>query len=86
MKIIVIQVGDMIRIGLDKLLLYLDMTKEDLHSFMVNTQMPTLELLAEYLSEDSDICDYCGNNYVHVSEEPICEECIEILQNKSSWR
>lgn len=77
---------DMERLGLSKLLDYMDLTKEELHTFMVEERMYTIELLAAYLSEDSQVCSYCCNNYGHMEMGGICDDCLNYIESHEDWR
>ncbi len=81
-----ITVDDMMRLGLGKLLEYLDMSKDELLTFMVEIRAPTLKLLAEYLSQDTGICEYCGDNYVFILDSSICEDCLNYYESHKNWR
>lgn len=81
-----VRVADMERLGLGKLLEYVNMSKDELHAFMVENSLETLEKLAIFLSEDTEICEICGNNYAHMDNCGICDDCFDYLQAHKNWR
>lgn len=79
-----IYADDMIRIGTDKLLEFMDFgNREELAEFMVEMGALTLEHLAELLSQSISICSLCRGDYVDLEEEgTVCKDCIEVIRNK----
>lgn len=79
---------DLERIGLEKILEFMDLEgKEDLRIFMVENRMPTLTLLAEYLSIFAVVCQYCHQDLVPIIYETlICGDCYDIIEEKDKRR
>jgi hypothetical protein len=77
---------DMIRLGLGKLLEYFDMSKDELHTFMVEEGLETIEKLSIYLSEDTEVCNYCGDNYAHLEDTGMCYDCRQYIVSHKNWR
>lgn len=78
-----ITVATIVRFGTDALIDYLDLeNKEHLIEFMVDMGLVTLELLADYLSEFTVICDYCGCHYANMESDsaPFCRDCFDIIR------
>ena len=67
--------SDIVRLGIDKLLEYLCMTKQGLIEFMVSKRIVTIHQLALYLSEDTSICSICSNAYVFILDNGFCDVC-----------
>lgn len=81
-----IYAADMERIGLEKLLEYMDMSVEELKDFMIGEGCITIEQLAEVLSEETTICSYCGDNYAHIEDDGICEQCFQYFISHRDWQ
>lgn len=79
---------DLERIGLEKILEFMDLEdKEDLRIFMVENRIPTLILLAEYLSTFAVVCQYCHQDLVPIIYETlICGDCYDIIEEKDKRR
>lgn len=75
---------DLERTGLEKILEFMDLEdKEDLRLFMVENRIPTLKLLAEYLSTFAVACQYCHQDLVPVVYETlICGDCYDIIEER----
>lgn len=74
-----ITVNDMIRLGTDKLLEFLELdTREDLAELMIQNDLITLEQLVIALNDITTLCMRCNNEYARL-EDPVCHECKDIL-------
>ena len=61
--------------------------QRDLRIFMVENRMPTLTLLAEYLSTFAVVCQYCHQDLVPIIYETlICGDCYDIIEEKDKRR
>lgn len=73
---------DLERIGLNKLLEFLCFeSREDLRILMVRNNIPTLEDLAVYLSQEVTLCRYCHSDFIYIMYDlPVCSSCHDIME------
>lgn len=82
----VITVDEMFRLGTVKLLDYLGLwEEEELATWMIENNVYTLDLVAQLLREDSEICEHCGENYGHMEEGGMCTDCLDYIACHPKW-
>lgn len=74
--------NQMERLGIDKLLGFLSITREELGELMVSESCELLEDLALLLSETMMVCPHCSNEYADI-DIGICAVCSDNI--KARW-
>jgi hypothetical protein len=74
----------LIRLGTNKLLTFLEMSRNELLTMMVTEGCVTLELLAEMLSETTVLCECCGDDYAFI-DDGICMHCQVEPRPRRHW-
>lgn len=79
-----IRKSDMIHIGLDKLIWFLELEDErHLQALMVLVGCVNLEDFAEFLSQYATVCEVCHSDYVYLAyEDLLCADCLDSILEK----
>ena len=65
--------------GLEKLLEWIDMSVDELATYMVSMGVITMDEFAVLLNTTTTKCCRCGMNFVEYCGEIVCTECIDNL-------